>query len=1287
MKTFFTTRQFNFSKASQKNFCFSLFMFVLLLGQVGFAQTKTWTGAVDGNWNTAGNWNPSGVPTNADDAIIDFDANISISSAATCKSLQVTNDSDVLLSSSGAARALTIDGSGSTIGSGSSLTLLGTGGVLTVEYLGSGRTMNIAGTMTMGNSTTYNPVNSVTTVNGSLIRTGSSTTIGTSTTSTLIFGSTGIYEHGVNGVDIPVADWDDNSLLKITGVTTSNITGSNQSFGNVEWNCTSQTATVNFGTATTAIDGNFKIINTGSNGIGMNNGDSPGLIIGGDYEQTGGTLRLATSVARTFTVNGKFSLTGGTLTLSNGTGIGTLNVKGYFTHTGGTITQTGAGSGKINFDGTTTYTSGGTVSNTINFEVNTNKTLTMAAAGTTITGAGAFVLNSGATLNIKSADGITSSGATGNIQVAGSRTYNTGANYIYSGAATQVTGNGLPASVNNLTINNSAGVTLTSNATVNGALALTSGLLTTSPSAAPTIASAGLISGASSSSYVSGPLKREYSATGSKTFPIGKGGNYRAISLDYTALSGGTSTVTAEQMESTIGGTLPTGVSVQSGRHWDISESGSTSRTYSLTLDGDPFTAATPIIVKGDGSTNTKTTATVAGTNFTATGFMTFSKFAVGNCTNPTITTQPDNSSITYGDNTTFTISASGVDSYAWEEFDGSSWTAISDGGIYSGATTGTLTLTKAPFAKNGFKYRCVLTNACGSTTSDGAATLAVGKKALTVTAVASTKTYDGTTASAGMPTVGALVGTDMVDVAPIQTYDNKTQGAGKTLTPSGLTIKNGATDVTGNYDITYTAVNTGVIEKATVIVTAVASTKTYDGTTASAGVPTVGALVGTDMVDVAPIQTYDNKTQGTGKTLTPSGLTIKNGATDVTGNYDITYTAVNTGVIEKATVIVTAVASTKTYDGTTASAGVPTVGALVGTDMVDVAPIQTYDNKTQGTGKTLTPSGLTIKNGATDVTGNYDITYTAVNTGVIEKATVIVTAVASTKTYDGTTASAGVPTVGALVGTDMVDVAPIQTYDNKTQGTGKTLTPSGLTIKNGATDVTGNYDITYTAVNTGVIEKATVIVTAVASTKTYDGTTASAGVPTVGALVSGDMVDVAPIQTYDNKTQGAGKTLTPSGLTIKNGATDVTGNYDITYTAVNTGVIEKATVIVTAVASTKTYDGTTASAGVPTVGALVSGDMVDVAPIQTYDNKTQGTGKTLTPSGLTIKNGATDVTGNYDITYTAVNTGVIEKATVIVTAVASTKTYDGTTASAGVPTVGALVGTRYGRCCSNSDL
>ena len=34
------------------------------------AKKKTWTGAVSTDWNTAGNWNPSGVPTSSEDANI-----------------------------------------------------------------------------------------------------------------------------------------------------------------------------------------------------------------------------------------------------------------------------------------------------------------------------------------------------------------------------------------------------------------------------------------------------------------------------------------------------------------------------------------------------------------------------------------------------------------------------------------------------------------------------------------------------------------------------------------------------------------------------------------------------------------------------------------------------------------------------------------------------------------------------------------------------------------------------------------------------------------------------------------------------------------------------------------------------------------------------------------------------------------------------------------------------------------------------------------------------------------
>src|SRR5260370_34485633 len=37
--------------------------------------TKTWTGALSTDWNTAGNWSPPGVPASADDVLIGTTAN------------------------------------------------------------------------------------------------------------------------------------------------------------------------------------------------------------------------------------------------------------------------------------------------------------------------------------------------------------------------------------------------------------------------------------------------------------------------------------------------------------------------------------------------------------------------------------------------------------------------------------------------------------------------------------------------------------------------------------------------------------------------------------------------------------------------------------------------------------------------------------------------------------------------------------------------------------------------------------------------------------------------------------------------------------------------------------------------------------------------------------------------------------------------------------------------------------------------------------------------------------
>lgn len=92
------------------------------------------------------------------------------------------------------------------------------------------------------------------------------------------------------------------------------------------------------------------------------------------------------------------------------------------------------------------------------------------------------------------------------------------------------------------------------------------------------------------------------------------------------------------------------------------------------------------------------------------------------------ITAQPPNRTITDGNNTTFTVSATGTGlTFQWQVDTGSGFNDISLVAPYSAATTGgatktnTLTITAAPITMNGYLYRCVVSGAapCGSVTSN----------------------------------------------------------------------------------------------------------------------------------------------------------------------------------------------------------------------------------------------------------------------------------------------------------------------------------------------------------------------------------------------------------------------------------------------------------------------------------------------------------------------------------------------------------------------------------------
>jgi subtilisin-like proprotein convertase family protein len=80
-----------------------------------------------------------------------------------------------------------------------------------------------------------------------------------------------------------------------------------------------------------------------------------------------------------------------------------------------------------------------------------------------------------------------------------------------------------------------------------------------------------------------------------------------------------------------------------------------------------------------------------------------------------TITTQPVNAVVCTDKVTTFTVVAAGTSpSYQWQVSTdgGNTWNLINNGGVYSGATTATLTITAPPVTMNGYQYRCAVAGA-----------------------------------------------------------------------------------------------------------------------------------------------------------------------------------------------------------------------------------------------------------------------------------------------------------------------------------------------------------------------------------------------------------------------------------------------------------------------------------------------------------------------------------------------------------------------------------------------
>ena len=136
----------------------------------------------------------------------------------------------------------------------------------------------------------------------------------------------------------------------------------------------------------------------------------------------------------------------------------------------------------------------------------------------------------------------------------------------------------------------------------------------------------------------------------------------------------------------------------------------------------------------------------------------------------PTVSTNPSSQTVTAGGTANFTAAASGspTPTVQWEVNTGSGYTDLTDGGVYSGSSTGTLTIAGATVAMTGYQYEAVFTNGVGTAATTTAATLTVqaapvvttNPTSQTVTA-GNTATFTAAASGTPTPTVQWEVSTD----------------------------------------------------------------------------------------------------------------------------------------------------------------------------------------------------------------------------------------------------------------------------------------------------------------------------------------------------------------------------------------------------------------------------------------------------------------------------------------------------------------------------------------------
>ena len=179
-------------------------------------------------------------------------------------------------------------------------------------------------------------------------------------------------------------------------------------------------------------------------------------------------------------------------------------------------------------------------------------------------------------------------------------------------------------------------------------------------------------------------------------------------------------------------------------------------------------------------------------------------------CVPIAISSQPSSATTSCGGTASFTVNTTGDNpAFTWEEKASATapWTLVSNGGVYSGARTNTLTITGATSSLSGHIYRSIFTGSCTATDFSGSATLTVNPLTALVTPTSAT-ICNGSSQQIQITNAAAASVTTTVSSGTVSTVITDADPAGVISDPiviSGIPANAVITDVSVTLNISHT--------------------------------------------------------------------------------------------------------------------------------------------------------------------------------------------------------------------------------------------------------------------------------------------------------------------------------------------------------------------------------------------------------------------------------------------------------------------------------------------------